>query len=241
MIRTFFAYFNAVLTTVSLATLVFALSLLRVRGPIYATLTRIWAHGLLWGAASDVRAHGMDRVDWAKPHVLVCNHTGSFEILAIATTVPTAYHFVAKKELERIPVFGPAWKRAGHISIDRSNRQRALESLRTAAEILRRDGGIVIIFPEGTRSLSGDLQPFKRGAFQLAIEAGVPVIPVVVTGSDRITPPGGTKIRPGVMDLYVGDPIESTRFLVENADDLGRAVHGRMKEMLETARHLVPA
>src|SRR5690606_29116224 len=100
---------------------------------------------------SRVRVHGIEKVDWDRPHVLVANHVASFEILAIAAHLPADYHFVAKKELERIPFFGRAWKTAGHISIDRQNRQKAMESLRVAADIIRSEGGTVIIFPEGTR------------------------------------------------------------------------------------------
>ena len=81
---------------------------------------------------------------------------------------------VAKKELERIPFFGTAWKAAGHISIDRSDRTSAIQSLRRAGRSIREQRSTVIIFPEGTRSLTGEMLPFKKGAFMLALEADVP-------------------------------------------------------------------
>jgi 1-acyl-sn-glycerol-3-phosphate acyltransferase len=233
MIRSAWAYLWACLTTFVCGSCVLVLAALGVRGGIHARITQKWAAGLLWGSNSHVRVHGIERVDWTRPHVLVANHVASFEILAIAATVPASYHFVAKKELERIPFFGRAWKAAGHISIDRANRQKAVESLRLAAEIINRDGSIVIIFPEGTRSLDGELQPFKKGAFQLALEARVPIIPTIVTGSERILGGGSLRIRPGTMDLYFGDPIPVDGHGEARIDDLISVVHGRMEEMLD--------
>jgi 1-acyl-sn-glycerol-3-phosphate acyltransferase len=145
---------------------------------------------------------------------------------------------VAKKELERVPLFGPAWKRAGHISIDRGNREKAIASLRRAAEVIREDGGVVVIFPEGTRSPTGELQPFKKGAFMLAIEAGIPIIPTVVVGSERITPPRAMSVRSGSFDLFYGEPVSSEGYSPETVDRLVEEVRGRMQAML--VAHSVP-
>ncbi len=236
MIRSAWAYAWAGLATFLCGGAVIVLSLFGVRGDIYSRITRIWGAGLLWGSASRVRVHGIDNVDWSQPHVLVANHVASFEILAIAASLPADYRFVAKKELERIPFFGRAWKTAGHISIDRQNRQKAMESLRLAADLIRRDGGTVIIFPEGTRSPDGELQPFKKGAFQLAVEAGVPIIPTIVEGSVEILGKGSSRIRPGVMDLHFGEPIPVDGFPAGRVDELIDVVHGRMRELLDEAR-----
>lgn len=234
MIRSLWAYTYAAFVTVVFGTVVFVASLLRHRGGIYFWVARNWSRSLLWGSASGVRAHGLERVDWSKPHVLVSNHISSFDILAIAVSVPVPYHFVAKKELERVPIFGPAWVRAGHISIDRHNRQNAIASLQKAAEVIRRDGGIVVIFPEGTRSPTTELQLFKKGAFQLAVAAGVPILPVVVRGSDAIAPPGTWRISPGMMDLHIGDPVPVDDYVEGGRlDDLIAEVRGRMQAMLE--------
>lgn len=236
MIRTAWAFFIAGLSTFFHGCIVFTLALFGVRGEVYATQTRRWASKLLWGANSRVRIHGIEKVDWDRPHVLVANHVGSFEILALGASIPTKYHFVAKKELERIPFFGRAWRVAGHISIDRSNRQKAVESLREAGEVIRRDGGIIVIFPEGTRSPTGELQPFKKGAFQLAVSAGVPIIPTIVTGSEEIMGSGSLRVTPGTMDLYFEDPIPVTDYSVDDISELMEVVHTKMREMLDAAR-----
>jgi 1-acyl-sn-glycerol-3-phosphate acyltransferase len=239
LIRTIWAYLFASLATLVYGSVVMVSSTLRLKGRIYSWASRNWSRALLFGSASGVRVHGFDRVDWSRPHVLVTNHTGSFEILALAATIPLPFRFVVKRELERIPVFGPAWKRAGHISIDRSNRQAAVESLRRAGEAIRREGGIIIVFPEGTRSRTGDLQPFKKGAFLLAIEAGVPIIPAIVTGSARIHSAGSLRITPGMMDLYFGDSIAIDGYSTNRVEELIAVVHGTMGEMLASTQPTV--
>ncbi len=232
MIRTAWAYLFAACSTFFFGSVVFFGAMFRIRGRIYFWATSQWGRSLLWASNSKVRVHGVDKVDWTRPQVLVSNHIGAFDILALAASVPVPYHFVAKKELEKIPIFGPAWKNAGHISIDRENRQKALASLRHAAEIIHRDGGVVIIFPEGTRSRTGDLQPFKKGAFMLALEAQVPIIPAVVVGSDRIMPSGSRRIKPGTIDLYFGEAVEVDGMTPDDVDQLITHVRERMQSML---------
>ncbi len=173
----------------------------------YVDMTRRWARAMLRFSGCRVVVHGMENVHPDQPQVIVANHVSWFDVFAIAAVVEVPYHFVAKKELERVPFFGPAWKAAGHISIDRSDRERALASLQVAGEKIRRDRSAVIIFPEGTRSRSGRLQPFKKGAFQLARGSGVPIVPAVVTGSFRIMPPGSWIVRPDTIHVHFLPPV----------------------------------
>ncbi|MDR0788327.1 MAG: 1-acyl-sn-glycerol-3-phosphate acyltransferase [Gemmatimonadota bacterium] len=236
MIWSVWAYFCAAVVTFGCGSVVIISSLLGLRGSVYSRATRAWGRGLLRGSGVRLVLHGYDRVDWSAPQVLVANHTGAFEILALAATIPVDYHFVAKKELERIPFFGRAWKAARHISIDRENRQKAVESLRKAAEIIREDGGTVVIFPEGTRSPDGELQPFKKGAFQLAVAAGVPLLPTIVTGSSRILGGGDRRVRPGVMHMYFGEMIPLAADSSSGTDALIERTHTIMREMLAAAR-----
>ena len=227
---------------IALATFVFGLvaivgSLLRMRGRLYFWATQQWSRAILWASSVRVLARGMDRIDWSSPQVLVSNHTSFYDVFALAAILPAPYAFVAKKELERIPFFGTAWKAAGHISIDRTDRASAVQSLRRAGQSIREQRSTVIIFPEGTRSLTGDLLPFKKGAFNLAAEADVPVVPVIVTGSARIQRPGSLKVHPGPIEVLFGEAIPPAAFAGHGLDRYVAEVRGRMEGMLHEARH----
>lgn len=232
MIRSAWVALNIALATLFFGFIAIVGSLLRVRGRLYFWATQQWSRGILWASAVPVVPHGMDRVDWSSPQVLVSNHVSFYDVFALAAILPAPYAFVAKKELERIPFFGMAWKAAGHISIDRSDRNSAIQSLRRAGQSIREQRSTVIIFPEGTRSLTGELLPFKKGAFTLAMEARVPVVPVVVRGSAEIQRPGSLRIRPRPIHVYFGEPFTPSEFAGTGTESFIAAVRGRMGEML---------
>lgn len=191
------------------------MALFGIRGPVYVRMTRRWAQIALWSSGSDAVLHGLENVTPGQPFILVANHVSWFDIFAIAAKLPVDYHFVAKKELEKIPVFGLAWRVAGHISIDRSNRESAARSLRKAGDQMREQKSVVVIFAEGTRSRTGRLLPFKKGAFVLAAETGIPIIPTVVTGSFDIMRPDTFIVRPATIHVYFERPVPSESATVD--------------------------
>ena len=213
------------------------MALVGVRGRMYVPMTRAWARVALWSSGSDAVLHGLEHVPPGQPFILVANHVSWFDIFAIAAKLPVDYHFVAKKELERIPVFGLAWRAAGHISIDRSNRERAVQSLRKAGEQMREQNSVVVIFAEGTRSRSGRLLPFKKGAFVLAVETGIPIIPTVVTGSYDIMRPDTFIVRPATIHVYFEPPIDPAGL---RGDALMEAVRAVFVARLEETDSLPP-
>ncbi|HEU0299568.1 MAG TPA: lysophospholipid acyltransferase family protein [Longimicrobium sp.] len=191
------------------------LALFGVRGHIFVMWSRQWARISLWASGSRAVPHGMEHIVPGEPFILVANHLSWFDVFAIAKLLRVDFHFVAKKELEKVPIFGLAWRVAGHISIDRSNRERAVQSLRRAGEQMREQKSVVVIFAEGTRSRTGRLQPFKKGAFVLAHETGIPIIPTVVTGSFDIMRPDTFLVRPATIHVYFEPPVPSRGLSVE--------------------------
>ena len=130
-----------------------------------------------------------------------------FDIWALSATLPGSIRFVAKKELFRIPLLGGAMRAAGHISIDRAARKKAFEAYDEAARMIRNGMSTPVVFPEGTRSRTGELLPFKNAPFGLAIAAQVPVVPVYVHHTFEILPKGAWRLRPRPIRLLVGPPI----------------------------------
>jgi 1-acyl-sn-glycerol-3-phosphate acyltransferase len=182
---------------------------LRVRhrpGGVYDWATVGWSRWILWGAGTPVRTTGLEHVPRGTPVVYAANHSSMFDIWALAAVLPGSVRFVAKQDLRRVPVIGAAMVRAGHVLIDRSVKSRALEAYASAAAQIHR-GVSAIVFPEGTRSRSGELLPFKNAPFALAIVAQVPVIPVYVHRTCEILPAGAWRLRPQPIDVVVGPPI----------------------------------
>ena len=177
-------------------------------GQTMLALGRVWVRWILATFRIQVEAAGLDHVPAHAPVILMSNHQSLVDIAAIVDSLPRSlsWRFVAKRELVRVPFFGWALYASGHIIIDRGNRERAVRSLRRAAERIRA-GTSVIVFPEGTRSPGGSLRPFKSGPFHLAIEAQVPIIPVTVSGTQRITPKGSLVVHAGTAKITYGKPI----------------------------------
>jgi 1-acyl-sn-glycerol-3-phosphate acyltransferase len=230
MIRTAWTGLVIVLATAWYGAIAIAASLLGVRGGIYVWATRSWSRTILRASGCSVRTEGTEHLLLGAPQIIASNHISAFDIFALAAVLPIPFHFVAKKELERIWLFGRAWQAAGHISIDRSDRRLALQSLRQAGEKIRQEKSAAIIFPEGTRSRSGDLQPFKKGAFLLASEAGVPVIPTAVSGSFEIMPPNSWWVRPREILVRFGAPVSPTGPAEELLDAVHQQVGGLLAE-----------
>lgn len=194
---------------------------------------RRWSQMMLWAAGVRVEFDGLDRLSLPEGRILVANHVSWYDVFALAAHLPVEYRFIAKKELQRIPIFGPAWKVCGHISIDRTDRERAIESLAEAARQIRERRVTIVMFPEGTRSRTGSLRPFKKGAFVLALQAGVPIVPVGILGSRRIMPKGSWRIRAGTIRIRIGEPIAVQGMNLGDRDRLVRTAQVAVAQLLE--------
>lgn len=229
---------NLFVATLLIGSIAAISGILRIRGRVYDWCARSWSAWMLWASNTPVRVEGLEHVDPGRPQIFASNHVSWYDVWALAVAIPKRYRFVAKKELGRIPVFGAAWKAAGHISVDRGDRSAAIRSLNEAGRLLRQDNSSVVIFPEGTRSPTGELLPFKKGAFMLAIHTGVEIVPAVVLGTYRILPKGAWRVRPGPIIVRFGEPIRVEQYDESTRDALITEVRGAIQRMLDESSEL---
>jgi len=194
---------------VSIASAILELILIwvdRKRGRVFHAIARGWARTVLHVCGVRVRVRGLENVDFSRNYVYVSNHASMFDIPVIVSSVPDQIRIIYKKELEVIPFFGWGLRFGSYIGIDRGRGTKALRSLESAVEKIRR-GASVLMYAEGTRTLDGKLQQFKRGAFNLALRAGTPVVPLIVNGSYTILPKHSMNVRPGSVELVMERPV----------------------------------
>ena len=182
-------------------------------------VARIWGSILLKISSTKVQVIGKENVLRGKPQIFMANHQSDFDILIALAFIPGQFRWIAKKELFAIPVFGQAMRSAGYIEIDRQNHEKAMQSLDLAALRIR-EGKSVMTFPEGTRSRDGEIKAFKQGLFYLAIQSGVPIVPISIIGSGAIMPKRSLKVKPGKITLVIDKPITVKGFALENRQEL---------------------
>ena len=166
----------------------------------------IWVKPVLWVAGARLRVESLPEMDWKKPHIFAMNHQSNLDIPAAILALPVKLRIVAKHSLRLVPFMGWYMWATGMIFVDRGNRARAMASLKLAGQRIRA-GANILIFPEGTRSRDGKILPYKKGAFAMALEAGVPIVPVAIHGSGTVQPADEWTVRPGVIRVKVGQPI----------------------------------
>jgi 1-acyl-sn-glycerol-3-phosphate acyltransferase len=236
VIRTIWAALVLVGATYFYGTIVLVAPLLGVKGDLYTRCTQKWARAILRASAVPVRLQGFEHIRPDEPQIVVSNHVSGYDIFALAAVLPLPFSFVGKQELNRIPFFGRAWLAAGHISIDRSNRQRAIATLQEAGRRIREERSTVIIFAEGTRSTTGELLPFKKGAFTLAVESGVPIVPTVIIDSERIMRGKLGRVHPTPITIRFGEPVDVVRRGDGGLDAVMSETADRMRRMLQEHR-----
>ncbi len=188
-------------------------------GSIYEQIPRQWARDLLRSAQIQVRVRGLEHLHGTGTCVYCANHSSFVDPGALIDAVPGSVRFVAKRSLFHVPVFGTALRITGQIPVDRTNREAAVDAFSEAARVLR-DGVSAAVFVEGTRSRDGSLQPFKKGAFVLAISLQAPCVPVYIAGARALMPRGGFVPRPGTVEVRIGRPISTTGLVYEDRDAL---------------------
>ncbi len=183
----------------------------------------IWSPVLLFVSGIRVKISGKENIDTSKTYIYVANHESLYDIPALFNKLPVYISFLAKKELKKVPFMGWAMTASGYIYIDRSNREKAKESLQKAGEEIK-NGKNAIIFPEGTRTKTGKMGVFKRGAFMLSQETGIEIIPMSIKGARECLASGSYKIRPGKIQINIGTPVSPNNFKGKTVEEFANAV-----------------
>lgn len=187
----------------------------------------LYAPVFLKFAGVKIKVEGRENIKKGAPVIVVANHCSHIDISCLVYSVPLNLHFIAKKELRRAPLLGWYIMLTGQIFVDRSNRKKSIESLKKAAEKIKK-GKTVILFPEGSRSATGEIGLFKKGAFHLALDAEVNVLPVHIKGANVYWPKGSNKLTPGTITVSIGKPIVTANYSKETVnkfiDDTREAV-----------------
>ncbi|MBN2223590.1 MAG: 1-acyl-sn-glycerol-3-phosphate acyltransferase [Deltaproteobacteria bacterium] len=181
-----------------------------------------------------VSVFGRENIDPACSYVIVSNHQSHYDVFVLYGWLGIDFKWVMKKELRNIPALGVACEKLEHIYIDRSDKQTALKSLNDAKRIIR-DGTSVIFFPEGTRTRTGQMGEFKKGAFIMALDLGIPILPVTITGTSKILPPGTINLLPGRAVMTIHRPISVEGYTLENVGDLMGKVRSVIQGTLDAS------
>jgi 1-acyl-sn-glycerol-3-phosphate acyltransferase len=197
--------------------------------------SRLWAPGLLQGAGATLRVEGLERVDFSRPHVFVANHQSIIDVCALFRALPVPVRFVIKQELATVPFIGWYARAMGMVFIERGHAREAAARLHAVVSLVRA-GASLCAFPEGTRSRNGSVRPFKGGAFQVALHAGAPVVPVAIDGSGAVLPASGFRVRPGTITLRIGEPIPTAGLHAGDRHALAQRAHDAVAAMLAAGR-----
>lgn len=172
---------------------------------------QFWSRSFFWLMFLPVSVDGTEHIRPGQSYVFVSNHQSMFDVWLVYGWLPVIFKWLMKAELRKVPFVGTGCKAAGHIFVERRNAKAAMESLKEVEKQLT--GGVcTVIFPEGTRSLNGELGRFKRGAFQIAIDLGLPVIPLSLSGCFDVMPKGALVVRRHSVHMHIGEPIDLKQY-----------------------------
>ncbi len=207
MITTLFKYTLIGLYTAVLSIVAMILIVVDRSFKSYFLLSRIFGRGVLALSRVKLVVKGRENMDPSKNYVYVSNHSSMFDIPALQIAFPDRAAIVFKKELIKVPIFGWQLAIGPYIMIDRKRPDEAMRSIQLAKQRMEKKNLSVLLFAEGTRSKTGEVQPFKRGAFYLASRVGYDIIPVSISGATRLLPKGEFLLKSGTITVHFDKPI----------------------------------
>lgn len=193
----------------------------------------IWARTLCTLSLVRVKVHGKENIDSKGSYIFVANHQSIYDIPLVYGWLNNNFKWIMKKELRRLPFIGKTCEIMGHIFIDRSNPLRAKQSLDIAKQKLKQGNSSIFLFPEGTRTRNGQLLHFKRGAFTIARDLHLPIVPVTINGAFDAIPKGLNYITPGTIEMIIHSPIDTTNLNDENLNEMVNKVKNTIQTHLK--------
>ena len=198
-------------------------------------LLYIFGHGGvylgLWLCGIRFKVADADNLPLDRAAVYCSNHESNVDPPILFTALHPRMHILYKHEIDQIPVLARAFRMGGFIPIDRRNKESAMRSIEKGAKSIR-DGSSFLIFPEGTRSRTGQMLPFKKGGFVMAIKAGAPIVPIAISGGRDAMQRGSSIIKPVRISIRVGQPVETAGVSLDDRDLLIETVRARIQELL---------
>lgn len=173
-----------------------------------------------WVLGIDVTAKGLERLDGTTPYVFMINHLSFLDAPLLATVLDRPFRAVVKRFVFRVPVLGLGMRYAGYVPLDKEGMGEGRKRIARAAALIKEKGYSFLIFPEGTRSWRGDLLPFRRGGFFLALETGVPIVPISIRGTHELMPRGQKYVRKGAVKIVFHEPIPVAGYTAETMPEL---------------------
>ncbi len=190
-------------------------------------VARLWSRILIAVSGMKIRVEGLERIDPKRGYVIAANHLSLMDTPLVLACIPLQFRFLAKQSLFSVPFIGGHLRRAGHICVPREDARGSLRGMTEAARVVRERNVSVLLFPEGGRS-AGELQDFKEGAAYIAIKAGVPLVPVGIRGTREVLPMGSVIIRPGPVQLHIGEPVSTEGLTIRDRGRLTADLRARI-------------
>ncbi|MEA1987044.1 MAG: lysophospholipid acyltransferase family protein, partial [Candidatus Marinimicrobia bacterium] len=230
--RTFFLLFIVVIITFPFAGLLYLLTFVIKNQQVFSKFLRAWANVILWFSGLKINVTGLENIDKNREFVVIANHESSLDIFLGIGKIPLQIRMVSKDGVKKLPIIGGLMTRLYFVFLDLTNPKKAIKQLNDSMKVVIEKKLSLFIFPEGTRIKDVPLKPFKKGAFVLASRENLPILPVILRNTGKITPPGTMWFRKQNVDVEILPAISTEKYSTKNVDELRDYCFNIYKEKL---------
>lgn len=231
LIRPFYLL-SLIINTFVLSLIIIVISPLDRRGNLVHYIGKFWSLLNLYLPGTRVALRGRDKIEKGRAYIIMSNHQSLLDPWVLIGKLPLQLRWIIRSGIKKMPVFGYALERMGHVYVDRTKRKGTVASLAKAVQKLK-DGSSIVVFPEGTRSKDGQLLNFHKGGAIIAFRSGAPILPVTINGSRFVLPKGTLALMPSKIEVVVGDAIDPNSFDEAEKDKLMAVVRSAIAMNLD--------